>query len=225
MAEPCPLLLQLPQVRSSPAAKARPSGCEPVNMSCRLGVSPRPLTTSPFSLSAVCLVSLLLALWRSSTLWAITSPLAFFHGPAPMRSRALTAAAPSTACVLRYACQVWLPAPAPCASDWQCASAPWRPPRSAPLPEPALVTKNVILFCCACAAPPMPSDSSAADTPMQRFIALFMVSRPSVDGSRASRTARLTLDHKPWACAGIPGQLPHPHVRPPARSVRALAAA
>src|SRR5436309_2717434 len=30
------------------------------------------------------------------------------------------------------------------ASDWQCWSAPSRPPRSAPLPGPTLVMKNVI---------------------------------------------------------------------------------
>src|SRR5262249_17234474 len=43
----------------------------------------------------------------------ITVPLEFCQGPAPMRSRALTAPAP---CVLRYACHVLLPAPAACAS-------------------------------------------------------------------------------------------------------------
>ena len=35
------------------------------------------------------------------------------------------------------------------ASCWQCLSAPASPPRSAPLPGPALVTKNVIFACCA----------------------------------------------------------------------------
>ena len=54
------------------------------------GVSLRPLTTVPFSVSAVCLVSLLFALCRSSTLVAITTPWTFCHGPLPMRSRALT---------------------------------------------------------------------------------------------------------------------------------------
>jgi hypothetical protein len=39
---------------------------------------------------------------------------------------------------------VWLPAPTAAASFWQCASAPARPPKSAPLPEAVLVTKNVI---------------------------------------------------------------------------------
>src|SRR5688572_2994961 len=38
-------------------------------------------------------------------------------------------------------------APAALASAAQCRSAPARPPRSAPLPEPTQVTKNVILFC------------------------------------------------------------------------------
>ncbi len=92
------LLVQLLQVRSSPAGKARPSVVEPVRMSWRFGVSPRPLITSPFSLRLVCLVMLLASLCRSSTLFATTAPLAFFHGPLPMRSRAFTALAP---CVLR----------------------------------------------------------------------------------------------------------------------------
>ena len=56
---PWVLLVQLWQVLSSPAGKARPSGCVPVSASCLLGVSPRPLTTSPFSVRAVCLVRLL----------------------------------------------------------------------------------------------------------------------------------------------------------------------
>src|ERR1700755_436867 len=94
MAAPVVLLVQLLQVRSSPAGEARASGVEPVRTSCRFGVSPRPLMTSPFSLKLVCLVMLLASLCRSSTLFATTSPLAFFHGPLPMRSRAFTAFAP-----------------------------------------------------------------------------------------------------------------------------------
>ena len=58
------------------------------------GVSPRPLTTSPFSVSAVCLLRLLLPC-SSVTFWATTTPLALRHGPVPMRSRALTAAPPA----------------------------------------------------------------------------------------------------------------------------------
>jgi hypothetical protein len=49
IAAPFVLLVQLLQVRSSPAANAVPSDCVPVKMSCRLGVSPRPLMISPFS--------------------------------------------------------------------------------------------------------------------------------------------------------------------------------
>src|SRR4029077_16450095 len=107
IAAPWVLLVQFLQVRSSPAAKAVPSACEPVSTSWRFGVSPRPLMTSPFSLSAVCLLRLLPAPWRSATSLAITTPLAFFHGPLPIRSRALTACAPSAACVDRYARQVF----------------------------------------------------------------------------------------------------------------------
>ena len=46
-----------------------------------------------------------------------------------------------------------------------------------PLPGPALVTKNVMLFCCADAAPLTPSASSAAATPVQRLTVLF-IERP-----------------------------------------------
>src|SRR6478672_494793 len=91
IAAPCVELVQFLQVRSSPAAKAVPSACEPVSTSWRFGVSPAPLMTSPFSESAVCLVRLLPALWRSATSLAITTPLEFCHGPLPMRSRAFTA--------------------------------------------------------------------------------------------------------------------------------------
>ena len=48
---------------------------------------------SPFSVSAVSLLRLL-APCSSATLLATTTPLALRHGPGPMRSRALTAAAP-----------------------------------------------------------------------------------------------------------------------------------
>src|SRR6202012_5720611 len=58
IAAPCVLLVQFLQVRSSPASNAVPSGFDPVRMSWRFGVSPRPLMISPFSLSAVCLVRL-----------------------------------------------------------------------------------------------------------------------------------------------------------------------
>ena len=63
-----------------------------------------------------------------------------------MRSRALTAPGwfHIGDCVLRYARQVRLPAPAACASAWQWRSAPSSPPRSPPLPGPVLVTKNDI---------------------------------------------------------------------------------
>src|SRR4029077_12976146 len=59
IAEPWVLFAQLPHVRSSAPANAVPSGCEPVRISCMFGVSPRPFTISPFSVSAVCLLMLL----------------------------------------------------------------------------------------------------------------------------------------------------------------------
>src|ERR1700736_5353402 len=101
IAEPCVLLVQFLQVRSLSAANAVPSGCDPVSTSWRFGVSPRPLMTSPFSLSAVCLVRLLALLCRSATSLAITTPLEFCHGPLPIRSFALTAGLPSAAWVER----------------------------------------------------------------------------------------------------------------------------
>ncbi len=62
-------------------------------MSCMLGVSPRPLMSSPFSVSAVCLLSVLLPCSEAMSL-AMSTPLAFTHGPLPMRSRAFTPVAP-----------------------------------------------------------------------------------------------------------------------------------
>ena len=49
------------------------------------GVSPRPFTGSPVSVSAVCFEILFAAPCSSSTLCAMTSPLAFCHGPRPMQ--------------------------------------------------------------------------------------------------------------------------------------------
>ena len=60
-----------------------------------------------------------------------------------MRSLALTAGDEPDADALRYACHV-LVEPAAVASVWQMRSAPAMPPRSAPFPEPALVTKKDI---------------------------------------------------------------------------------
>jgi hypothetical protein len=73
-------------------------------MSCVLTASPRPLTISPCSVRAVCLLMLLESEWRSSTVFARTTPLAFCHGPFPMRSRALTPATPPGSVVLRDFC-------------------------------------------------------------------------------------------------------------------------
>src|SRR6267142_1509879 len=151
IAEPSPLFAQLPQVVSPPAVEKRPDGSEPVRMSCSFGCSPRPLIGSPFSDSAVCLLMFALSECRSSRFFATTTPLALRHGPLPMRSRAFTPASPPGSQVLKYAFQFTCFEPALFASALQCASAPSSPPRSAPLPLPALVTKNVMS--CACAAP------------------------------------------------------------------------
>src|SRR3979411_73828 len=88
-----------------------PATWEPARISWRLGLSPRPLTTSPFSVRDVCLPRLFLSPCRSATFSATRTPLALYQGPLPMRSRALTAVWVPEAVVLRYACQVRLPAP------------------------------------------------------------------------------------------------------------------
>src|SRR5262249_12462324 len=58
IAAPWVLLVQFLQVRSSAPGNAVPSACEPVSTSCRVGVSPTPLTPSPFPVSAVGLLRL-----------------------------------------------------------------------------------------------------------------------------------------------------------------------
>src|SRR5262252_6676539 len=113
-------------------------------MSCWLGVSPRPFTTPPVSVSAVCLVMRWLMPCNSSRSEAIKTPFALYQGPLPMRSRALTADPPPAALVLRYARHVRLPAFTAFARAWQILSAPSSPPRLAPLPDPVLVTKKLI---------------------------------------------------------------------------------
>src|SRR6188472_2015518 len=94
---------------------------------------------------------------RSATLLASSTFFALYQGPAPMRSRALTAGWPLAAVVLRYASHV-RPyaggAPAAFASIAQFASAPARPPMFAPSPLPTLVTKNDMGCVAAACAPP-----------------------------------------------------------------------
>ena len=122
----CVLLVQLSQVRSSPAGKAVPSGCEPVRMSCRFGVSPRPLTTSPFSLSAVCLVRLLLAVQLVDIL-GDDSPLALLPGTVADAVARVDGRAAVGGLRAQIGVPGRLPAPAACASCWQCD--PRRPAR------------------------------------------------------------------------------------------------
>src|SRR5258708_12544742 len=86
IAEPSPLLLQLPQVVSPPAVEKRPEGSEPVRMSCSFGVSPRPLIGSPFSVGPVCFVMFALSECRSPTFFATPTPLPLPHHPLPTPS-------------------------------------------------------------------------------------------------------------------------------------------
>src|SRR5262245_65791030 len=106
MADPSPLLVQFPQVVSPPAVENIPIGSEPVRMSCIFTLSPRPLTISPFSVRAVSLVMLAFSECRSSTLLPTTIPLAFYHGPLPIRFRDSMPAYPPGIVVLRSARQL-----------------------------------------------------------------------------------------------------------------------
>ena len=67
-----------------------------------------------------------------------------------------------------------LPAPAFCASDWHCRSAPAKPPRSAPFPEPTLVTKNLMFVCCSCKLALELSDSNATITTREKPVVFFI---------------------------------------------------
>src|SRR5581483_5977151 len=185
MAEPSPLFVQFPQVVSPPAVDNRPDGSDPVRMSCTFTGSPRPLIVSPFSESAVCLLMLTLSECRSSTLFATITPLALCHGPLPMRSRALTPASPPVSVVLRYARQLVSVEPAALASAAQCASAPSRPPRSAPLPFPTLETKNVIFCCWACTEPATLIEATAMMASNESPVFLFTRSSLRLDCARS----------------------------------------
>src|SRR5204863_6496521 len=100
MALPKLPLLQLLQVRFMLGGNERPSRVEPVSISCWFGVSPRTLVGSPFSLRPFALLIWALVC-RSFTSLAMTTPLAFCHGPLPMRSRALVPGAAGVELVLR----------------------------------------------------------------------------------------------------------------------------
>src|SRR5215813_10644308 len=82
--------------------------------------------------------------WSAVRSAATVAPLAFTQGPLPMRERALVGPFPlSGSCsTLRYARQVFEPAPTGVARFWQMASAPRRPPRL-PVVLVALLTKKL----------------------------------------------------------------------------------
>src|SRR5208337_340898 len=72
-------------------------------------------------------------------------------------------------------------------------SAPAQPPRSAPLPDPALVTKKLIVACCAAALPLDPATSNAENAKTEKRIVEFMSSshrssaaQPAVDRDHRS---------------------------------------
>src|ERR1035437_3436921 len=67
------------------------------------------------------------------------------------------------------------------------ASAPASPPRSAPLPGPALVTKKLIAACCACAgAAQSIAKHAASGTPIRRAV---IEVPPDIGAARRPATA------------------------------------
>src|SRR5688572_9295629 len=85
----------------------------------------------------------------------------------------------STVLVDRYARQVLLPAPTACASDWQCASAPAKPPKLPPLPGFELVTKKLMFDAGACASamPTLKAKTPIPPSTVRRFIGITIVKR------------------------------------------------
>ncbi len=84
------------------------------------------------------------------------------------------ATAPTLNLIAKESADVRSPAPAACASAWQCRSAPSSPPRSAPFPMGVLVTKKLMLLCCACVTPTLPKAMRAHEATMQTWVVLFM---------------------------------------------------
>jgi len=120
-AAPSLLFVQFLHVWSAASAYARPSGCDPVRISCMFGRIAHAVSPGrPFSVNALFFVNQVSrgaphpacrhAGWRGRG--RPIAPRALCHGPLPMRSRAFTARLPSAADVLMYALQVRLPAPA-----------------------------------------------------------------------------------------------------------------
>src|SRR5215813_33051 len=110
-------------------------------------------------------------------------------------------------------------------------SAPAKPPRSAPLPEPALVTKNVVLACCAEAPVTAPNAACAASAKAEKRIVEFMSSsalpaaQPAVDRDHCSRhivgeVSCEKLDHLGAILDGSEASQRH-HLRPIAIGVAA----
>ena len=160
------------------AGVSEPSDWDPVRTSGRVGVSPRPFTVSAFAVRMLCLVRVAPSPCSWATLWAIRTPFALYHGPVPIRSRALTASCPVTAAVLRYACQVLPATPAASANRRQCRSAPSSPPSFAPSPGPALVRKKLVRFPCADAGAAPIATANTAQT--MRFVLGMMAIRSRV---------------------------------------------
>src|SRR5262245_5786862 len=151
-------------------ASSVPSAFDPVRMSCCTGDGDPlhwPLMRWPRSSTKTAASPLLACSAVRSA--ATVAPLAFTHGPVPMRERAFVGPFPlSGSCsTLRYARQVFEPAPAAEARFWQMVSAPRRPPRL-PVVLVALVTKKLMVLPPGCGlgddAPPPPHAVDASAT-------------------------------------------------------------
>ena len=120
------------------SATARPSGVEPVSMSCMLGVSPRPLMTRPSRSARSACSGCCFAVQRATSL-AMVTPLAFTQPAADAVARIHARCAGGA--------QVGAPACRRRPRWRQLRNARRRRPaaaRSAPLPLPVLVTKKLI---------------------------------------------------------------------------------
>ena len=140
MALPSPLSVQSPQVFSL----AVPSALLPVRMSCWLGSSPRPFTAAPALGQAGLLVDAVGVAVEVVEAVGDQHALGVVPGPG----------ADAVPGIHRRGREVGPPGlagrrPPPRRASGRCASAPSRPPRLAPSPEPALVMKKVISASCA----------------------------------------------------------------------------
>ena len=176
--------------RSSPPANAVPSGCEPVRMSCRFGVSPRPLTTLALLGQRGLLGEVVAAPCSSATFFGDHHAL----GVAPRPVADAVARVDGGLAVGLLGAEVGAPGVAAGAGRLAPALAigvgALEPAEIGAVAGPALVTKNVMSTSCACAAAPRPSDSTADVSIDHRILGSSLIclgpaSQPADMGSNA----------------------------------------